>query len=118
MVEILVYFAVFLVIIPILLLLFSSIKGMINSKGNIKKTILMTFPLIICISPCMIILGASLYNMLLMMFGGKELLTIGSKLEELCCTAGTWISVSLIGLGILVIIGGAILKLTSRRRIN
>ena len=56
--------------------------------------------------------------MLLMMFGGKDLLTIGSKLEELCCTAGTWISVSLIGIGILVIIGGAILKLISRRRLN
>ena len=116
MVEILVYFAVLLVIIPILLLLFSALKGMINSKGNIKKTLLVTMPLIICISPCIVILGASLYNMMLMMFGGKELVSISSNIEELCCIAGTWISVGLIGLGILVIVGGAILKLLSKRR--
>ena len=35
--EILVYFAVFLVIIPILLLLFSALKGMITLKETSKK---------------------------------------------------------------------------------
>ena len=54
--------------------------------------------------------------MMLMMFGGKELVSISSQIEELCCLAGTWISGGLIGLGILVIIGGAFLKLISRRR--
>ena len=72
-------------------------------------------PLIICISPCIVIFRA-LYNMMLMMFGGKELVSISSNIEELCCIAGTWISVGLIGLGILVIVGGAILKLWPKRR--
>jgi len=118
MVNILVYFTVFLVVITILLLTLSSVKGMISSKGNIKKMLLKTIPILICVAPCLIILGASLYNMLLMMFGSESMITIDQSLEELCCTAGTWISGFLIGFGILVILMGTIFKLIKRRSLT
>ena len=70
-------------------------------------------PLTICIS-CIVILGASLYNMMLMMFGGKELVSISSNIEELCCIAGTWFC-WLNRFRNLVIVGGAILKLLSKK---
>ena len=116
MVNTLVYFTVFLVIITVLLLIIGSLKGMIQSKGNIKKMLLKTFPILICIAPCVVILGISMYNMLLMMFGSSTTIQISAELEELCCTIGTWISGILIGLGVLIIITGGILKLIKRRR--
>jgi len=115
MVESLVYFTVFLVVVTILLLALSSVKGMIISKGNMKKMLLKTIPILICVAPCLIILGASLYNMLLMMFGSESIITIKSDLEQLCCTAGTWISGVLIGFAILVILMGTIFKFIKRR---
>ena len=118
MVNILVYFTVFLIILTILLLIISSLKGVIQSKGNFKKTLLKTFPILICVTPCIIILGASMYNMFLMMFGSDTVITISQKLEDLCCTSGTWISGFLIGFGIIVILIGNILKLIKRRRLT
>ena len=117
MVNILVYFTVFLVVLTIFLLTLSSIKGMMNSKGNLKK-MLLKIPILICVAPCLIILGTSLYNMLLMMFGSESMITIASDLEDLCCTAGTWISGFLIGFGILVILMGTIFKLIKRRSLT
>ena len=118
MVNILVYFTVFLVIITVLLLTISAFKGMMQSKGNFTKMLLKTIPILICITPCLIILGTSMYNMLLMMFGSDSAITISQKLEDLCCTAGTWVSGILIGFGILVILTGGVLKLIRRRRLT
>ena len=81
MVNILVYFTVFLIILTILLLIISSLKGVIQSKGNFKKTLLKTFPILICVTPCIIILGTSMYNMFLMMFGSDTVITISQKLQ-------------------------------------
>ena len=118
MVNTLVYFTVFLVILTILLLIIGSFKGMMQSKSNIKKMLLKTFPILICIAPCIVILGVSMYNMLLMMFGSSTTIQISAELEELCCTVGTWISGILIAFGVLVLLTGSILKLIKRRRIT
>jgi len=53
-----------------------------------------------------------------MMFGSDTAITISQKLEDLCCTSGTWISGILIGFGIIVILMGSILKLIKRRRLT
>ena len=117
MVNTLVYFTVFLVILTVLLLIIGSFKGMVQSKGNMKKMLLKTFPVLICIAPCVVILGVSMYNMLLMMFGSSTTIHISAELEELCCTVGTWVSGILIAFGVLVILTGGVLKLIKRRRI-
>ena len=118
MVNALVYFTVFLVIITVLLLIVGSVMGMIKSKSSIKKILLKTIPILFCITPCLIILGVSLYNMLLMMFSSNSMIEIGGELEEFCCAAGTWVAGILIAGGLLIILGGTILKLIKRRRVT
>ena len=104
MIEILIYATVFLVILPIVLLLFGSIKGMFNARVNVKKKLLLTIPVIICITPCLIILGYGIVTLFLKIFGSNTIIEPSENMTAFCCISGVWIAGILIGLGLLIML--------------